>query len=63
MAQERYGNLTPWAEPAWYNSLASPYYTDSHRKLRDWVRKYIEENIEPYQKEWETTGKVPREVL
>jgi hypothetical protein len=60
--KESFGELTPWAEPAWYNTLDSPYYNDSHRKLRAWIRNYIDENIAPYAQEWEEAGQVPKEV-
>lgn len=52
----------PWSEPAWYTGMESPYYNDSHRKLRDTVRKYVDENILPYSLEWEAKGEAPREV-
>ncbi|KAG7055797.1 acyl-CoA dehydrogenase domain-containing protein [Colletotrichum scovillei] len=59
---EPYGNPAPFAEPAWYNTLASPYYDESHRMVRDYVRKYIEENIAPNIQEWEEKGHVPDEA-
>ena len=54
-------NLGPWSEPAWSHGIASPYYTDSHVKLRDALRKYINENIIPYSLEWEAKGEAPRD--
>ncbi|KAL0766422.1 hypothetical protein CaCOL14_010867 [Colletotrichum acutatum] len=59
---EPYGNPAPFAEPAWYNSLTSPYYDESHRRVRDYVRKYIEEHIAPNIQEWEEKGHVPDEA-
>ncbi|BDD54658.1 hypothetical protein MAP00_000259 [Monascus purpureus] len=59
---EPFGSDTPFAEPAWYNSLASPYYNDSHRALRKYVREYVEKNIEPYAEQWEEEGAVPPEA-
>ena len=59
---ERFGDPAPWAEPAWYNTLSSPYYNDSHRRLRKFVREYIDENVLPYSEEWEEAGVVPKEV-
>ncbi|KAH0380357.1 acyl-CoA dehydrogenase, partial [Aureobasidium melanogenum] len=56
-----YGELSPWAEPAWYNSLSSPYYNDSHRSLRNAIRTYVDEKILPDQEEWEEAGEVPEE--
>lgn len=52
-------DLAPWAEPAW-NYISSPYYNSSHRKLRDALRHYIDENILPYALEWAEQGGCPR---
>ncbi|EXL66305.1 hypothetical protein FOPG_17514 [Fusarium oxysporum f. sp. conglutinans race 2 54008] len=49
----------PWREPAWYRSQSSPYYNQSHRKLRDNVRSYIDKHILPFALGWEQSGTVP----
>lgn len=54
-----FGSATPYAEPLWYSRNVSPHYTDSHRKLRAAVRKYMDEEILPFAFEWETAGIVP----
>lgn len=59
---ELFGDLNPWSEPAWYNTLSSPYYNDSHRRLRKAVREYLDEHVIPYEEEWEEAGVVPKEV-
>ncbi|KAI1178989.1 acyl-CoA dehydrogenase-like protein [Nemania sp. FL0916] len=51
--------LLPWAEPAWLGSLESPYYNDSHRKLRAHARTYYDENVIPHMLEWEEKGDCP----
>lgn len=51
----------PWSEPAWSLGIASPYYNDSHRKLRDALRTYINERILPYHLDWEEKGEAPRD--
>lgn len=51
-----------WAEPAWFGSLESPYYNDSHRALQAYVRKYVDDNIMPHALEWEERGDCPDEV-
>jgi alkylation response protein AidB-like acyl-CoA dehydrogenase len=61
-AKETFGNLGPWAEPSWYSSLASPYYNESHKQLRNALRTYIDEKIKPYMLEWEEKGDVPQDV-
>lgn len=59
---EQFGSTAPYAEPLWYSRNVSPHYTDSHRKLRAAVRKYVDEEILPFAFEWETAGKVPDEA-
>lgn len=60
--REMFGNVGPWSEPAWYSSLASPYYNESHKQLRNAMRKHVDEDIKPYMLEWEENGDVPQEV-
>ncbi|TIC90272.1 Acyl-CoA dehydrogenase [Colletotrichum higginsianum] len=59
---EPFGNRAPFAEPSWYNALASPYYKESHRRVRDHVRRYVDEHIAPNIQEWEENGHVPDEA-
>jgi hypothetical protein len=54
-----FGSPTPYAEPLWYSRNVSPHYNNSHRKLREAVRKYVDEEITPYAFEWESAGIVP----
>lgn len=58
-----FGSTVPYAEPSWYNSHSSPYYKDSHRKLRAYVREYVDTYLIPDAEEWEAAGKVPPEVF
>lgn len=59
MTSSQYGSTIPWAEPSWYTGRPSPYYKDSHRRLRDAVRKWCEEHVTPYSEEWLEKGAVP----
>lgn len=54
-----FGSSTPYAEPLWYSRNISPHYTDSHRKLRAAVRKYVDDEILPCAFDWETAGQIP----
>jgi hypothetical protein len=54
-----FGCPTPYAEPLWYSRNVTPHYSDSHRKLRAAVRKYVDEEILPNAFEWESAGIVP----
>ena len=58
---EIFGNQAPFAEPTWNNGFASPYYTDSHRKLAKVVRDYMQTHIMDNVVDWEENGSVPRE--
>ncbi|TQN66537.1 Acyl-CoA dehydrogenase AFT10-1 [Colletotrichum shisoi] len=43
-------------------NLASPYYKESHRRVRDHVRRYVDEHIAPSIQEWEENGHAPDEA-
>lgn len=58
-----FGVATPYAEPIWYSRGKTPFYNDSHRKLRAEVRKYVDEELIPYAFEWEQAGQVPEKVI
>jgi hypothetical protein len=62
-ARETFGSANPFAEPPWYNSVNSPYYKASHRRLREFIRAYVDEHIIPNCEEWEAQGSIPKEVL
>lgn len=59
-ALHTFGDLAPWAEPAWYNSLVSPYYNASHRQLRAAIRSHIDTHVLPSSLAWEAAGSAPR---
>ncbi len=61
-AYPAFGCPFPYAEPLWYSRNVSPHYTDSHRKLRAAVRKYVDEEILPDAFEWESAGEIPESV-
>ena len=55
-------NIAPYSEPLWSSRGYSPYYNDSHLRLRKEVRDYVENEIVPYAADWEEQGFVPQEV-
>ncbi|KAF2833915.1 acyl-CoA dehydrogenase-like protein [Ophiobolus disseminans] len=59
---EPYGSSLPWAEPSWYTGRPSPYYKESHRRLRDAVRSWCEENIAQHTDAWNEAGRVDPEI-
>ncbi|ORY51020.1 acyl-CoA dehydrogenase NM domain-like protein [Rhizoclosmatium globosum] len=56
---DAFGNLIAFAEPAWYHGQPSPYYNDTHRRLRAWMRGLVEQHIIPHVNDWEAAGEVP----
>ena len=54
--------VVPFAEPIWYTRGRNSHYNESHERLRDAVRAYVEEKITPNCAEWEEQGFVPKEV-
>ncbi|KAG7110683.1 Acyl-CoA dehydrogenase AFT10-1 like protein [Verticillium longisporum] len=48
-----YGSLIPFADPSWYQSFHSPYYNETHVALRNEVRTWVDEEIEPFVSEWD----------
>jgi alkylation response protein AidB-like acyl-CoA dehydrogenase len=51
-----------YCEPSYLQGWQSPYYTDSHYRLRKWVRAFVEKEIMPFVNDWEKNGSVPRSV-
>lgn len=41
----------------------SPYFNESHAALRDEVRQWMDENVQPYVTEWDEAKKVPDEIF
>nr|CAG8482442.1 13959_t:CDS:2 [Entrophospora candida] len=58
-----FGDLVPFGDPYWYQDFYSPYYNDSHRRVRAAVRKFVETEIMPYTYEWDEAKHIPREVF
>jgi hypothetical protein len=52
----------PFTEPASYTRALSPYYKESHRYLREYVARYVEDELTPYAPGWESKGQVPPDV-
>lgn len=43
--------------------MQSPYLGEEHALLRDQVRRFVREEVEPHGEQWEEDGRVPRETL
>lgn len=62
MNTELFGEGNAFSDPAWYQSYNSPYYNDTHRKLRQMFREFVEEEIMPNCHEWDEAGVIPQEI-
>ncbi|CAG8575653.1 2229_t:CDS:2 [Funneliformis caledonium] len=58
-----FGDLVPFGDPYWYQDFYSPYYNDSHRRVRAAVRKFVETEIMPYTFDWDEAKKIPQELF
>eukprot|EP00472_Partenskyella_glossopodia_P005024 CAMPEP_0197535778 /NCGR_PEP_ID=MMETSP1318-20131121/51636_1 /TAXON_ID=552666 /ORGANISM="Partenskyella glossopodia, Strain RCC365" /LENGTH=573 /DNA_ID=CAMNT_0043093455 /DNA_START=64 /DNA_END=1785 /DNA_ORIENTATION=+ len=47
-----YGQLVPYGDPSWYQTLNSPYYKKSHVEWRFKCRKWMEKHIIPFVTKW-----------
>ncbi len=45
---KNFGGDTPYIEPSWYVGFKSVYYKDSHIRLRNEVRKWVEKGFSFY---------------
>ncbi|KAL2913410.1 hypothetical protein HK105_207022 [Polyrhizophydium stewartii] len=62
-AGDVFGAGVPYGDPAWYQANNSPYYKDSHRRLRAWMRKLVDTELMPFAHEWDESGEpVPRRI-
>ena len=58
-----FGEGIPYGDPCWYHNWNVPYYKESHHRLRNDVRKFMEENVAPFVHEWDEAGKLPDDLL
>eukprot|EP01059_Diplonema_ambulator_P035425 TRINITY_DN8322_c2_g1_i1.p1 TRINITY_DN8322_c2_g1~~TRINITY_DN8322_c2_g1_i1.p1 ORF type:complete len:539 (+),score=203.45 TRINITY_DN8322_c2_g1_i1:49-1617(+) len=49
----------PYSEPSFLQSLPSPYYNESHIKVRNGVAEFRERVLKPVAEQYENTGKLP----
>ncbi|KAI9294847.1 acyl-CoA dehydrogenase NM domain-like protein [Neoconidiobolus thromboides FSU 785] len=63
LSENAFGDMVPFGDPSWYQDWNSPYYNESHRKLRKAVREFVDREIMPNVHEWAEANSVPKEVL
>merc|ERR1711865_168747 len=58
-----FGDSRPSGDPAWYQGQYSPYYNDSHREIRAFIRDFVEENIMPHAMQWDDVDReIPKRI-
>jgi len=62
MNVDLFGDGNPFGDPNWYQACNSPYYNESHVKLRNFLRTLMEEKIVPNAFDWDEAKKIPQEV-
>ncbi|KAF9143826.1 hypothetical protein BGX30_014671 [Mortierella sp. GBA39] len=55
----QFGEMIPYGDPSWYQQWGSPYYKESHRRIRRYVRKFVDTDIMPFAHEWDEAKQVP----
>lgn len=59
---EIFGDGNAFSDPSWYQAFNSPYYNDTHRKLRQQIRDFTDEHITPNVGEWDEAGEIPKDL-
>ncbi len=57
-----FGVDVPFAEPAWYQGAATPYFRQTHVEYRARLRQFVEREIMPFAGTWDEEGTVPPEL-
>ncbi|KAI8356082.1 putative acyl-CoA dehydrogenase [Choanephora cucurbitarum] len=61
--EAKFGEGIPYGDPTWYQEWNSPYYKESHIKLRKEVRAFVEKEIMPFCHEWSEAKSIPRDII
>ncbi|KAF9296345.1 hypothetical protein BGZ74_010381, partial [Mortierella antarctica] len=54
-----FGDMIPFGDPSWYQDWDSPYYKDSHRRIRKLMRHFVDTDVIPFVHEWDEAKQVP----
>jgi len=63
MQHEAFGSDVPFAEPAWYRGVPTPYFETKHAVFRNKVRAFVDEHMAPFVDDWDEAGLCPIEDL
>jgi len=62
-----FGQLVPYGDPAWYQTLNSPYYKETHvlwrKKCRAWMDEHVTPNVQKWNENYGPGENGYREVL
>ncbi|KAI7901507.1 acyl-CoA dehydrogenase/oxidase [Cokeromyces recurvatus] len=59
----KFGEGYPYGDPSWYQNWNSPYYNESHIKVRNAVREWVDKEVIPFCHEWSENKEIPKSVL
>ncbi|KAI8087737.1 acyl-CoA dehydrogenase/oxidase [Gilbertella persicaria] len=59
----KFGEGIPYGDPSWYQEWNSPYYNESHIRVRQIVREWVDKEIMPFCHEWSEKKEIPRSVI
>ncbi|KAI8823662.1 acyl-CoA dehydrogenase/oxidase [Fimicolochytrium jonesii] len=60
---DAFGEGVPFGDPSWYQDWGSPYYNESHRRVRAAMRQFVEKEIMPFCHEWDEAKRIPKELF
>ena len=63
MQHAPFGSDVPFAEPAWYRGVPTPYYQAKHAAFRAKCRAFVDEHLIPYVDDWDEAGQCPIQEL
>eukprot|EP00808_Paulinella_micropora_P016086 g43633.t1 len=58
-----FGDLEPFSDPTWYQGWSSPYYNDTHRLFRKYMRSFVDREVIPNVHKWDEGKQIPLEFL
>ena len=58
-----FGEGFPFADPSWYMTFNSAYYSQSHKVFRKFMRELCDKELAPHVAQWEKNGSVPSSVV
>jgi alkylation response protein AidB-like acyl-CoA dehydrogenase/predicted heme/steroid binding protein len=54
-----FGAMTLYGDPTWYQTWHSPYYSDSHYRVRKAMRAFVDEHVMPNVDNWDRVKRIP----